>query len=86
MQDKGLIAREPNPTDARSVIISLLPAGRRVIENAAPQHVHNVRRHFIDVFTSAEIETLAALNERIVHHLAQDPFPDQATRDNSGSI
>jgi DNA-binding MarR family transcriptional regulator len=42
----GLIGREPNPSDARSVIIRLLPAGRRAIEVAAPQHVHNVRRHF----------------------------------------
>jgi DNA-binding MarR family transcriptional regulator len=81
MQDRGLVARETNPTDARSVIVSLLPAGRRVIENAAPQHVQNVRRHFIDLFTSAELETLAALNERILHHLAQDPFLDQSTRD-----
>src|SRR4051794_24713293 len=49
MQDNGLIIREPNPADARSVLIRLLPAGRRAIEDAAPQHVHNVRRYFIDL-------------------------------------
>jgi DNA-binding MarR family transcriptional regulator len=86
MQNEGLIAREPNPADARSVIISLLPAGRRAIEDAAPQHVLNVRRHLIDLFTSAELETLAALNERILHHLAQNPFPDQSTLDSSGPL
>ena len=75
MQERGLIAREPNPADARSVMICLLPAGRRAIEDAAPQHVHNVRRHFIDLFTPAELDTLAALNERVLRHLAEEPFP-----------
>ena len=75
IQEQGLIAREPNPADARSVMICLLPAGRRAIEDAAPQHVHNVRRHFIDLFTPAELDTLAALNERVLRHLAEEPFP-----------
>jgi DNA-binding MarR family transcriptional regulator len=75
IQEQGLIAREPNPADARSVMICLLPAGRRAIEDAAPQHVHNVRRHFIDLFTPAELDTLAALSERVLRHLAEEPFP-----------
>ncbi|MBV9794876.1 MAG: winged helix-turn-helix transcriptional regulator [Actinobacteria bacterium] len=74
MQERGLIVREPNPADGRSALICLLPAGRRAIEEAAPQHVANVRRNFIDLFTPAELETFAALNERVLHHLAED-FP-----------
>jgi DNA-binding MarR family transcriptional regulator len=81
MQQQGLIVREPNPADGRSAMICLLPAGRRAIEDAAPQHVHNVRRHFIDLLTPAELDTLAALNERVLHHLAEEPFPEQATPD-----
>ena len=76
MEEQGLIAREPNPADARSVMICLLPAGRRAIEEAAPQHVRDVRRYFVDLFTPAELDTLAALNERVLRHLAEDPFPD----------
>jgi len=79
MQEQGLIAREPNPADARSVMIRLLPTGRRAIEKAAPQHVHNVRRHFIDLFTPAELDTLATLNERVLHHLTEEPFPESPT-------
>jgi DNA-binding MarR family transcriptional regulator len=75
MQDQELIAREPNPADGRSAMICLLPAGRRAIENAAPQHVQNVRRHFIDLLTPAELDTLAALNERILRQLAEEPSP-----------
>jgi hypothetical protein len=81
MEERGLIVREPNPADARSVMVCLLPAGRRAIEDAAPQHVHNVRRHFIDLFTPAELDTLAALNERVLRHLAEEPFPEQSTPD-----
>ena len=75
MQERGLIAREPNPADGRSAMICLLPAGRRAIQDAAPQHVHNVRQHFIDLFTPAELDTLAALNERVLRHLTEEPLP-----------
>ena len=70
MQDQGLIVREPNPADGRSAMVVLLPAGRRAIEDAAPGHVSSVRRDFIDLFTPAELDTLGALNERILRHLA----------------
>jgi DNA-binding MarR family transcriptional regulator len=81
MQERGLVARESNPADGRSAIICLLPAGRRAIEDAAPRHVRNVRRHFIDLFTAAELDTFAALNERVLHHLAEESFPEESTPD-----
>jgi DNA-binding MarR family transcriptional regulator len=81
MQERGLVTRESNPADGRSAMIWLLPAGRRAIEDAAPQHVHNVRRHFIDLFTPAELDTFAALNERVLHHLAEESFPEKSTPD-----
>src|ERR1700691_4797518 len=81
MEKRGLVVREPTPADARSAMICLLPAGRRAIEDAAPQHVHNVRRHFIDLFTPAELDTLAALNERVLRHLAGETFPEKPAPD-----
>ena len=78
MQERGLVAREPNPADGRSAMIVLLPAGRRAIEDAAPEHLRNVRRHMIDLFTPAELDTLAGLNERILGHLAGEPRPEEA--------
>lgn len=70
MQKDGLVVREPNPDDARSTMVCLLPAGRTAIEKAAPGHVADVRRNFVDLFTPTELDTLATLNERILHHLA----------------
>jgi DNA-binding MarR family transcriptional regulator len=77
MQKQGLVAREPNPADGRSSMIVLLPAGRRAIEDAAPQHVRNVRRHFIDLLTPAELDMLAALHERVLRHLDEEPLPEE---------
>src|ERR1700759_4281643 len=70
MQNDGLICREPNPADAPSTMVCLLPAGRAPIEKGAPGHVADVRRNFIDLLTPAELDMLAALNERILQHLA----------------
>ena len=72
MQDDGLLCREANPDDARSTMVCLLPAGRAAIERAAPGHVGDVRRNFIDLLTPAELDMLAALHERVLRHLAQD--------------
>jgi DNA-binding MarR family transcriptional regulator len=69
MEKDGLISREPNPDDARSTMVRLLPAGRVAIERAAPGHVEDVRRNFINLLTPAELDTLAALHERILDHL-----------------
>jgi hypothetical protein len=41
--------------------------------------VHNVRRHFIDLFTPAELDTFTALSERVLHHLAEGSFPEEST-------
>ena len=78
MQKDGLISREPNPDDARSTLVCLLQAGRAANEKAAPRHVADVRRNFIDLLTPAELDMLATLNERVLHHLAEDD--DSGTR------
>ena len=70
MQKDGLIGREPNPDDARSTVVCLFSAGRAAIEKAAPRHVDDVRLNFIDLFSPAELDMLATLNGRILHHLA----------------
>jgi DNA-binding MarR family transcriptional regulator len=78
LQEQGLVGREPNPADGRSTVICLLPAGRRAIEDAAPEHVRNVRRLFIDLLSPAELDLLAAVNERVLRHLAEEPLPERS--------
>lgn len=79
MQKDGLISREPNPDDARSTMVCLLPTGRAAAEKAAPGHVEDVRKNFIDLFTAAELDMLASLNERVLHHLSTNhDYPAEA--------
>jgi hypothetical protein len=47
--------------------ISAVPALPPPESGGAPR-----RRNFVDLFTPAELDKLATLNERIVHHLATD--------------
>ena len=66
MEQRGLVARENCPEDARGSMVRLTPAGRCAIEAAAPNHVTTVRRFFIDQLSDDEIDTLAALFGRLL--------------------
>ena len=65
MEQRGLVRSFDCPTDARGTMVELTPTGRQSIEAAAPGHVETVRRHFIDVLTPAEIDTLTAIATRV---------------------
>ncbi|SOD71509.1 MarR family transcriptional regulator [Jatrophihabitans sp. GAS493] len=69
MQERGLVERRECPTDARGTIFALTPAGREVIERAAPSHVETVREVFVDVMTPDEIATLSAISQRVLSRL-----------------
>jgi DNA-binding MarR family transcriptional regulator len=69
MQQRGLVGRVECPTDARGAFLVLTDAGRRAIEDAAPQHVETVREIFIDLLSEAEIEVVTAMSERLLARL-----------------
>ncbi len=76
MQQRGLVAREECADDGRGAVVVLTRAGWRAIEAAAPRHVASVRRHFIDLLTSDQVDALAAITGAVLGHLA-DPGQDQ---------
>ena len=69
MERRGLVGRMPCPDDARGAVITLTGQGRAVLEQAAPGHVESVRRNFIDLLTPAEVDTLAAIAEKVTARL-----------------
>jgi DNA-binding MarR family transcriptional regulator len=71
MQERGLVAREDCVTDGRGAFVVLTTNGLRAIRAAAPSHVASVRRHFIDLLTPAEIDTLATIAGKVVDHLGE---------------
>jgi DNA-binding MarR family transcriptional regulator len=69
MEQRGLVTRDPCPDDGRGSLVTLTPAGRTAIEEAAPKHVASVRAHFVDLLTEDDLKTLATITERVLAHL-----------------
>jgi DNA-binding MarR family transcriptional regulator len=65
MEGRGLIDKEPDPHDARGCILHLTDQGYSVLEAAAHDHLHSVRRRFIDHLSHDELATLSKVSARI---------------------
>jgi len=76
MEQRGLVARQPCPGDARGALVSLTKQGRAALEQAAPPHVASVRRHIIDLLTPGEIAALDTIAGKVITHLA-DQMPSE---------
>lgn len=72
MEQRGLVERQDCATDARGAYVRLTPTGRQAIEAAAPGHVEYVRRMLFDLLSPAEVDTLAAVADRVLARLAED--------------
>ena len=72
MEKRGLVAREECSEDGRGSMVRLTISGRAAIEGVAPQHADTVRRYFFDPLSSEELETLAAVLDRLLEKLSRD--------------
>lgn len=70
MQARSLVRREPVPEDGRGAVVTLTPAGRAVLEAAAPPHVASVRRHFVDLLSAEELAALERISAKVVAGLS----------------
>jgi DNA-binding MarR family transcriptional regulator len=71
MQTRGLVTRERCLTDQRGAEITITERGAELIKSAAPQHVADVRAALIDQLTATELETLAAIGDKVRDRLAE---------------
>jgi len=55
----GLVERVKCPTDRRGAYAVLTDAGRARLHQVAPDHVEQVRRHFVDRLDRGQLEALA---------------------------
>ena len=72
MEKRGLVIREECAEDARGLMVRLTKAGRRAIEEAAPGQAEAVRRYFFDQLSNDEIETMAAVFDRVLDNLRRE--------------
>ena len=69
MDKRGLITREECAEDGRGLMVRLTKAGQRAIKEAAPAHAEAVQRYFFDQLSKDEVETMAAVFDRVLDHL-----------------
>ena len=62
----GLVERVRCPTDRRGSLARLTTAGRKRLERAAPDHVDQVRRHFIDRLNRRQLASLVDALDKIL--------------------
>jgi DNA-binding MarR family transcriptional regulator len=69
LEDRGLVERFPCPEDGRATNARLTSAGWHKVQEAAPGHVANVRRHVIDALTREQIDQLTAIADSVLQRL-----------------
>ncbi|WP_017587758.1 MarR family winged helix-turn-helix transcriptional regulator [Nocardiopsis ganjiahuensis] len=80
LEGEGMIRRFKRPGDRRTTIVELTPAGLKVLEAAAPGHVHEVRRVLFDTLSREQVAQLREISESMLSVLdpqGEEPrYPD----------
>ena len=66
LERAGLVERERNPDDKRSVHAVLTPAGRARLRAAAPTYLAGIEKHFTGHLSDDEARTIATAFERVL--------------------
>ncbi len=64
-EEKSLVKREPDPSDRRATLVTLMPQGREVLRDFAPRLTQIIRRIVNNTMTASETDTLVELLGRI---------------------
>jgi DNA-binding MarR family transcriptional regulator len=65
MEAEGLIRRQACPTDRRSLLATLTPKGRRVLERAIAVHLPSLDRHLVDLLDDDERVQLESILRKL---------------------
>lgn len=74
----GLVERHRCATDRRGAFAVLTPAGRARLEQSAPDHVDQVRRHFVDRLSRQQLVTLTEALEAVAGPDVAETCPQSA--------
>ncbi|HVQ18792.1 MAG TPA: MarR family transcriptional regulator [Actinomycetes bacterium] len=69
LENRGLVRREPDPTDGRFTNAILTEKGFRTLADAAPGHVAHVRSLVIDVLSPEHLRRLGRDAERVLSRI-----------------
>jgi len=66
LETRGMVYREPDPTDGRFTNAILTDTGFEILAEAAPGHVAHVRSLVVDNLTADQLRRLGVVAERIM--------------------
>ena len=69
LEQRGLVRREPDPSDGRFTNAILTDRGFRTLADAAPGHVAHVRSILVDVLSPEQLRRLGRDADRIVSRI-----------------
>lgn len=76
----GLVAKAPSSDDERSVIVSITPEGRDVLDRVLAGHVHVVRRLLLAPLSTEDVARLGDVLGRVAAHMRTVPPRSAAAR------
>ena len=69
LEDRGLVRREPDPSDGRFTNAIMTDEGFKTLSDAAPAHVAHVRSVIIDALSPEQLRRLGVTADRIVSRI-----------------
>lgn len=75
LENRGIVARRPCPTDARGTYAELTDEGLAVLTEAAKDHVRNVREFLLDHLGRDEFLQVGAALGRVYEAIAPEETP-----------
>jgi DNA-binding MarR family transcriptional regulator len=73
MCERGLVTKQPCPSDQRGIFVLLTDEGRSTLHDAAPDHVADVRQYFFDGLSDVQIATITQVSRQVLANLAATP-------------
>lgn len=82
LEGRGLVSREPDPSDGRGSLAALTRAGLETLRRAQVHHHHAVRETYLGRLTPRELDRLAQLFEKAQPGVISSPIwpPDEPGR------
>ena len=84
LADAGLVTKTPSPDDERSVIVSITPEGRTLIDRVMVGHVQVVQRVLFSPLNNEDVTKLGDVLGRVREHMRTVPPRSAAPRRKRG--
>jgi DNA-binding MarR family transcriptional regulator len=69
LEAREMVARSPSPDDGRAINAHLTTQGWNKVQETAPGHAANVRKHVIDALTPEQVAQFTAITDNILKKL-----------------